>query len=96
MPRIVAAPLAAPVRSQAAVIAGSSFELLIVEALITGLTTGRVKRLSAGATSGLLQTGTWLGPGNLAPVGFGAVLLTTYAVVLARASVRISRQRELV
>jgi hypothetical protein len=94
MPRVVAAQMAALVRNQAAAIAGSYLALLIVEALVTGLTTGLAKWLPAEATIGLLRTGTWFGLGKLAPVCFGALLLTTYTVVVAWTGVRISMQRE--
>jgi hypothetical protein len=96
MPRVLAAQMAALVRNQPVAIAGSYLALLIAEPLVTGLTTGLAKWLPAEATSGLLPTGTRFSLGKLAPVGVGALPLTTYAVVVARAGTRISMQRGLV
>ncbi len=88
--------IGALVRNQVAAIAGCYIWLLIVEAVITGLMPGLARWLPGGATSELLQTGTWFGIGNLASAWFGGMLLTAYAVVLGSVGTRITMRRDLV
>ena len=87
--------IGALVRNQVAAIAGCYVWLLIVEALVTGLAPGLARWLPGGATSELLQTGTWFGIANLGPAWFGGLLLATYAVVLGAVGSSITMRRDL-
>jgi hypothetical protein len=82
------------VRNQIAAIAGSLTWLLVVEALVTAMSSGAARWLPGGATSMVLQSGGWFGQ-SLGPPLLGVAILVTYAVVLAGLGVRFTIRRDL-
>ena len=86
--------IGALVRNQVAAIAGALTWLLIAEALVTAVAPHLAAYLPGGATSEVLQSGSWFGQA-LGPAWQGALLLIGYAVVLGGLGVRFTMRRDL-
>lgn len=86
--------IGALVRNQVAAIAGALTWLLIAEALVSAVAPRLAAYLPGGATSEVLQGGSWFGQ-TLGPPWQGVLLLISYAVVLAGLGVHVTMRRDL-